>query len=197
MVVMTIIAMLMVISVSGIAVSNRINILNGEAEKVLYTIRDAQNKSISSVEVETAPKSTKAWSASVAFASKTLELANLYLDGGEIKRNSQNSETLNVGSVQIWRDDPGNPEQHVVGDIYLTFSAPFAKMYATTAPCTSEYNPYCGWRESSALPYDYALTGEQDANYFAPNRKYVVIKLNSGIFSKRIVILANGDSYIE
>lgn len=210
-VVMVMIAVLLLLGAGALMATRTQFTVDGIAEDILSTIRDAQNRAVSIMDGP-GVGTTKVWGVRLydnGGGSFQYRLVDFYSSGGtDLSGSLQTAKTLPGGAtLEVkFRDGSGavrslNTDQAgVLG--YVSYSTPFGKAYLTRDSLTNKTKPACLWTNAPATQYkDYFPDPTRCGEY------YVSANFNSNIDmvitityrgqSKNIIVHANGDAYIE
>lgn len=216
-VVIAIMFILTAISATAFISARKHYLIDQVSENVITTIREAQNKAISVMDVE--GKETKVWAVGFFdFHDKNADPGHENEKFFKLYGLSENGTTLSPTETKIYYPDSvkityiftngtplsdfGDVEANKRGFIY--YSSPFGKAYLSSSFITDTATG-CRWATDSTRPAkDYYLPSN-----ICPSNTYVNLNNNptrfmeitvasvDGDVSQKIIVKSNGDAYID
>lgn len=171
-VVMSLMAVIFALSVSGLIALGNTGIVDKTKESYLTLIRDSQNRSMAVTPNEKTGELPIVWgvylkSDPTNSQNNRMELINIVDDAGTFKFNSvdntKDSELKRLDNVSIKVTDPNNGNNVVANpnDLYLYYAAPFGRYYVSSRQCIV-LSDNCSWIGTSVRPKDYKVNKDHN-----------------------------------
>lgn len=189
-IVMSMIAILALMSVSSFVSSRYQTSVDAIAQEILSNIRDAQNRSVSTVSGADGSV-TKVWDYQINSATKDNSLHSWSVDAvGDLVQHAENTNTNLSSAATIKITNNGLPYADTIN---IAFASPFGRPYIS--------NGSCDWKTDDTRPAQdwYVIASGCPTLVSSSTRADSVLRITITYnnYSKDIVVGANGDSYIQ
>lgn len=184
---MGIIAVLMLLSLTGFFVLREQAIVDQTAEGLLSSIREAQNRA-TSISPDRAGNDTKVWVVNVA--GNNFSLISIFDNGSGGVTSYTESQNLNPQATSISIGLSGGT---TTGSASVAFTSPFAEAYLlSSGPCIAGE---CSWSRSTKPTEEWEIAAGTASLVTGTN--ILTFNISRGTHTSKVIVESNGDSRIE